>query len=56
MALLALGVASFGSMWCYYLLKNKRRRAGKEDHRIGGLSDSEIEELGDKNPRFIYVT
>ena len=43
-------------MWLYYTLENKRRIAGKKDNGIAGMTESEIEELGDKNPRFIFVT
>lgn len=55
MAMLIFGVVGFGFMLIYYIFINKRRRAGKEDHKVEGLSDSEIDELGDKSPRFIYV-
>lgn len=56
MAMLIFGVASFGLMLVYYIVINKRRREGKEDYRVEGLSESEIQELGDKSPRFIYIT
>lgn len=56
MSMLIFGVVSFGFMWMYYVFINKRRADGKEDHTIQGLSGSEIEELGDKSPRFVYVT
>jgi hypothetical protein len=34
---------------------NKRRAAGKEDDLIERMSDAESEELGDRNPRFVYA-
>lgn len=56
MAMLIFGVMSFGLMWLYYVVKNKRRENGTEDHRIEGLADEDIDELGDRSPRFVYVT
>ena len=56
MAMLVFGVVSFGFMWLYYIFVNKRRAAGKEDHKIRGLTDEEVEELGDRSPRFVYIT
>ncbi|KAK4942565.1 hypothetical protein LTR10_017694 [Elasticomyces elasticus] len=54
-AMVAFGVLSFGFMWGYYSFTNNRRAEGKEDHKVAGLSDEEIEELGDDSPRFRYV-
>ncbi|QMW45059.1 hypothetical protein G4B11_008479 [Aspergillus flavus] len=46
----------YGLMWFYYHQKNMRRVQGFEDEKVAGMTDEEIEELGDKSPRFIYST
>lgn len=46
----------YGSLWCCLRLINKRRADGLEDEKITGLSEEEIGELGDKNPRFSFST
>ncbi|KAB5572170.1 major facilitator superfamily domain-containing protein [Coniochaeta sp. 2T2.1] len=56
LSMVAYGVLSFVFMWAYYTYMNKRRAEGKEDHKIAGLTEDEIEELGDDSPRFVYVT
>lgn len=43
-------------MWGYYTWVNKRRLQGKEDHKIAGMTDEEVKEMGDDSPRFVYVT
>jgi hypothetical protein len=53
--MVAFGTLCFGSMSVYYRITNKRRAEGKEDHKIVGMSDEEIEEMGDESPRFKYV-
>lgn len=35
--------------------ENKARREGKRDHWVEGLSQSEVEKLGDRRPNFIYT-
>ncbi|KAL4782701.1 histidine phosphatase superfamily [Aspergillus varians] len=42
----------YGIMWVYYGWKNKQRDQGLEDHKIAGMTDEEIEEMGDMSPRF----
>lgn len=54
--MVAFGVLSFGFMWGFYTVANKRRAEGKQDYKITGMSDEEIEELGDDSPRSRYVT
>ena len=46
----------YGIMWAYYHWENKRRDQGLLDHKIEGMTDEEIEEMGDKSPRFRYAT
>lgn len=49
-------VAAFGTVWAYYIYINGRRASGKEDTKTAGLTEAELEELGDKSPRFKFVT
>ncbi|KAJ5946049.1 hypothetical protein N7454_002888 [Penicillium verhagenii] len=46
----------YGVMWICLRRINKRRDQGLEDEKIAGLSEEEIQELGDRNPRFHYST
>ncbi|KAJ5557123.1 hypothetical protein N7494_001038 [Penicillium frequentans] len=46
----------YGVMWICLHLINKRREQGLEDDKIAGLTEEEIQELGDRNPRFHYST
>ncbi|KAL2830265.1 histidine phosphatase superfamily [Aspergillus cavernicola] len=39
----------YGIMWVYYRRKNKRRDQGLEDEKVSGMTDEEIEEMGDMN-------
>lgn len=45
----------FGSMSLYLDQMNKRRKAGKEDYKIAGMSEEEVDALGDRSPRFVYT-
>ncbi|PKS06274.1 hypothetical protein jhhlp_007022 [Lomentospora prolificans] len=36
-------------------VENKKRRDGRQDMILQGKSESEVEELGDKHPRFVYT-
>jgi hypothetical protein len=49
----AVVVYAFMSMW--FTKANSRRRQGLEDERISGMSHDEINEMGDRNPRFVYT-
>ncbi|KAL8947333.1 MAG: hypothetical protein Q9222_006373 [Ikaeria aurantiellina] len=55
-ALLALSAVISGVLWWTMVRINKRRAAGKEDGKLVGLSEEQIDELGDKSPRFVYAT
>ena len=46
----------YGLMWWYYHEKNKRREHGLEDDKVAGMTAEEIEEMGDRSPRFKYST
>lgn len=54
-ALLGYGVFIYGFMSLYLNHVNKRRKAGKEDYKIEGMTDEEVDALGDRSPRFIYT-
>lgn len=54
-ALLGYGILIYGFMSLYLNHVNQRRRAGKEDHKIVGLSEEQINALGDRSPRFVYT-
>jgi len=56
MGLLALAAAIYGGMSAYFSFANKRRRNGAEDNKVEGMTMDEVEELGDRSPRYIYTT
>ena len=45
----------YAFMWWYFSWRNRQRRDGKEDSAIDGMSEHEIAELGDRDPRFRYA-
>ncbi|KAF2267637.1 high-affinity nicotinic acid transporter-like protein [Lojkania enalia] len=55
MAMVAWACLVYAFMWSYFATVNVRRASGKEDHKVEGLSDDEIAELGDDSPRFVYT-
>ncbi|KAL8955323.1 MAG: hypothetical protein Q9193_006783 [Seirophora villosa] len=55
-ALMGLCAVINGLLWWSLLNINKTRAAGKEDYKIEGLTDEQIDEMGDKSPKFIYAT
>jgi hypothetical protein len=48
----------FGSILQTTLLRieNRKRQRGERDHRIEGLTQEQIKDLGDLRPDFIYTT
>ena len=42
-------------MWYWLEEKNTRRRDGKDNDKVAGMSEEEIAELGDESPRFVYT-
>lgn len=54
LSLVGFAGAIYALMWFYYRQKNSRRAQGLEDEKVTGLTDEQIEELGDKSPRFLY--
>lgn len=55
MAFIAMASVIYLSFWAWFRHLNQRKASGKEDHRIQGLRDEEIEELGEHNPAFKYT-
>lgn len=53
--MIAMSACIYIVMWAYFRRQNRRRIAGKEDHTVEGMSDEEIEELGEHNPRYRYT-
>lgn len=45
----------FAFMSWYLSKQNDRRRRGQEDTRFANKTESEIMELGDESPRFVYT-
>ncbi|KAK2786936.1 hypothetical protein FQN53_005882 [Emmonsiellopsis sp. PD_33] len=56
LALAGFSAMIYGFMWFHYAKVNKARAAGKEDHKIEGMTEEDIAEMGDRNPRFRYTT
>ncbi len=54
--LLALCAVINGVLWWSMVDTNKKRAAGEEDWKVSGLTEEEIDELGDRSPRYIYAT
>lgn len=44
----------YAFMWFWYHNINKRRANGLEDEKIAEMTEEEIQEMGDRNPRFRY--
>jgi hypothetical protein len=55
MALLALAALIYGGMSVYFGYVNKRRANGLEDSKFEGMTEEEVEELGDRSPRYVYT-
>ncbi|KAL9010714.1 MAG: hypothetical protein Q9173_004384 [Seirophora scorigena] len=55
-ALMGLCAVINGVLWWSLVDTNKKRAAGKEDWKIEGLTDEQIDEMGDKSPKFVYST
>ncbi|KAF2000478.1 MFS general substrate transporter [Amniculicola lignicola CBS 123094] len=55
MAMVGWAILVYTVMWLYFMRANARRARGEEDHKMEGLTDDEIKELGDDSPRFVYT-
>ncbi|KAL1959099.1 hypothetical protein VTO42DRAFT_2886 [Malbranchea cinnamomea] len=56
LSLTGFSLIVYAFMWYWYSRINRNRDAGKEDYKIEGMSENEIQEMGDRNPRFRYTT
>lgn len=54
LSMVGFGGIVFGVMWIYYHFENGRRAQGKEDDRIAGVAEEDIQEMGEKSPRFVF--
>ncbi|KAI1835349.1 hypothetical protein DTO006G1_8286 [Penicillium roqueforti] len=54
LAMVGFAGVVYGVMWVSYRVINKRRAQGLEDDKISSLSEQAIQEMGDRNPRFLY--
>jgi len=54
-AMVGYAACIFAFMSHYFSRVNKRRREGKEDQKVEGISEEQINELGDRSPRFMYT-
>jgi len=48
----ALGVFSF--MHFYFKWDNKKKLRGDYDHLVEGMTEAEANELGERNPRYLW--
>lgn len=55
LAMAGAGGIIYTTMSIYFRSRNKERIDGKEDHTITGLSEDDIAEKGDENPRFVFT-
>ncbi|KAL4908150.1 hypothetical protein BDW74DRAFT_97637 [Aspergillus multicolor] len=55
MGLVAMSAIIYLLFWAWFKRKNERKRSGKEDWRVEGMTEEEAEELGEHNPRFMYT-
>jgi len=55
-ASVSLSVCIFAFMTLYYTRLNKQRAAGSEDWKMEGKTDEDIQEMGDKSPKYVYQT
>ncbi|KAF2144653.1 uncharacterized protein K452DRAFT_325167 [Aplosporella prunicola CBS 121167] len=55
LAMVGMACVCYAFMWWWYAKANERRAAGKEDYKVEGMAQEDIDELGDRNPRFVYT-
>ena len=55
LSMVAFASVVYALMWFYFSRVNAQRARGEEDHKIQGMSEEEINELGDDSPRFVYT-
>lgn len=54
-AMVGYGACIFAFMSFYFSRVNQRRREGKEDYKVEGLTEEQINELGDRSSRFTFT-
>lgn len=54
LSLVVFGGIVWGVMWVYYHFLNRRRAQGKDDDKIAGVPEEDIQEMGEKSPRFVF--
>lgn len=54
LAMVGFGGIVFGLMWIYYHWANRHRAHGGEDDKVEGKSEEDIQEMGEKSPRFVF--
>lgn len=50
----SLTLLIFVGAFFYCLRENRLRKAGKRDHRLQGLNEQEVSELGSRHPKYMY--
>lgn len=55
-ALLGFTAAMVGVLWWAMRRINQRREKGEEDGKVAGLTEEEVDALGDESPRYRYAT
>lgn len=55
-AVLAVSVVMDLVLWWYMVRMNRVRKAGKEDYKVVGMTEEQIKSMGDRSPRYIFVT
>jgi len=55
LAMVATATTIYGILWYSYMQANKARARGDEDEKIAGMTEEEIDEMGDESPRFRYI-
>jgi len=55
LALVGFAVILLGAISAYFSAINRKRMRGEEDEKVSGMSDEEIDELGDRSPRYLYT-
>jgi hypothetical protein len=53
--LVAAACIVYGVMSLHFQRLNRQRLAGSDDHTVEGMTSEQIEELGDRNPKYIYT-
>nr|KAK5446097.1 hypothetical protein LTR18_004016 [Exophiala xenobiotica] len=55
LSMAAVAAVIYTIMSFYFLGRNKKRQAGKEDFVTSGKTEEEIAEMGDENPGFVFT-